>query len=191
MKKSDSVFFALTEKVRMGHKHLYKTYKENIGTFNQLRMQSKYQMNRLVDVEEDLTGSDTKNKDVGKVLAKLIAPITDFNAQIDEQLRSFQNVFDAASENLDLMLKEYKGEEGELSELLAIRRSTLYLNILVEKLKNEVLSLQLMNNALFAFYHQLSDTTEHYKKNLSMVLSFLQRLASRVKEQIIRIEAVT
>ncbi|MEQ8909918.1 MAG: hypothetical protein RIC95_12035 [Vicingaceae bacterium] len=188
---SDSEFKTKLETARQHQKALNQIYKATVGLVNDLKNRSKKYMVQVADIDQGFSNSPEKDQEqIEKNVNQLTDNIKVFNAEIGERGNHFSTELSDYIEYIDQALALYKGEKGELSDLLRIRRELLFLEALLRKFKSKISSLQLMNNALFAFSQEMRGVKEAYRSNLINVSTLITQAMEDCQERIERIEDI-
>ena len=165
--KDEKDFDQLLEKAEVHQKALNSVYKSTVQLVNEIKNRSRRYMLQVSDIEEGLV-DDVKQSDesIEENIKKLALNIEKFNKSIGDYVSEFSDelcqMIEALNQAMDLHLKG----KGSLTKLLKVRRTLLYLDLLIRKFKNKIVSLQLMNNALFSFSMEMKNIKDAYKSNL-------------------------
>jgi len=184
-----SEFTSAIETAKIHQKNLQEIYRNNIGLVNDLKTRSKIYMNQVSDLEEGLSlNKSNSTDDIELTIEKLANDIERFNQEIGENTSNFNTEIELIIEQLSLALAHYKGKSGELSSILEMRKQLLYLSLVLRKFKSKIVSLQLMNNALFAFSDELQSAKIAYRSNLINVSSSVVIALDFFEEKVAEIE---
>ena len=170
---------------------LQKIQKETVKLVNELKNRSRRYMEQVADIDHGFS-NDPKNNEaiILENVTKLNENIKAFNQNIGDRSNSFAHLLQEMLEFVDTAIEDYEQEEGQLTDLLKCRRSLLYLDVLLRKFKSKISSLQLMNNALFAFSQDMKGVKEAYKSNLINVNTLMTQALEDCCERVERIETI-
>ena len=178
--------------IKKGKKHqktLNGIYKANVGLVNNIKTLSKYYMDQLADVDSGLE-VEAGMKKVNENLKELVAGITNFNQKIEKSCEDFTDEIEKLFDCYEQAAELYEAKEGELTNFLTTRRELLYLEVLINKFKLKINSLQLMNNALFSFSNEFKGVKDAYKSNLITISTVMQQASENCRNIILKIESL-
>lgn len=160
-------FDQLLEKAEVHQKALNSVYKSTVQLVNEIKNRSRRYMLQVSDIEEGLV-NDVKQSDesIEENIKKLALNIEKFNKSIGDYVSEFSDELCQMIEALNQAMDLHIEGKGSLTKLLKVRRTLLYLDLLIRKFKNKIVSLQLMNNALFSFSMEMKNIQDAYKSNL-------------------------
>jgi hypothetical protein len=172
-------------------KKLSNIQKQTVGLINELKTRSKNYMEQVANIEDGLEEDPTETEaQIQENIEKLTANIKVFNREIGERSNRFGEELQKMIHQIEQALELYEGRSGELSSLLKCRRSLLFFDIFVRKFKSKIQSLQLMNNALFAFSQEMKGVKEAYRSNLINGSTLMTHALEECESIIHRIEEV-
>lgn len=168
---------------------LNKLYRKTIGLVDSLKSRSIKYMNQVSNIEDGLenaTDEDTFQKNIDA----LTRDIREFNSVISKRSKEFSQEIQLIMQMYQDACDEYKGEKGEMSDLLNARKRLLYLDVVIRKFRSKISSLQQMNNVLFSFSEELRSVRKEYSDNLIMINSELALSMEKCGETIKKIELI-
>lgn len=167
LRKDEKDFNQLLEKAESHQQALNDVYKSTVKLVNEIKNRSRRYMHQVSDIEEGLVeNSNQTDESIQENIKKLAQNIEKFNNSIGDYINEFSEELGQMIEALNQAMDLHINGKGSLNKLLKVRRTLLYLDLLIRKFKNKIVSLQLMNNALFSFSMEMKSIQDAYKSNL-------------------------
>ena len=189
--EKEDVFNQNLARAREHQKALNKIYRSTIGLVNDIKNQSKKYMEQVADIDGGLEDDPKETeKIIQDNIGELSKNIEQFNSEIGEHCDNFNQEINEMIDHLKSAARAYSSKKGQLSEFLKVRRELLYLEALIRKFKNKILSLQLMNNVLFSFSQEMKHVKDAYKSNLVNVSSEMTEAKELCIEMVDEIEGL-
>lgn len=190
--KEDLNFNELLVSAEEHQKALNSVYKSTVNLVNDIKNRSRRYMQQVADIEEGLLDGQTQSvEEIQENINKLTQNIKKFNDSIGEHLDKFSEELCKMIESLNQAMDVHLEGKGSLTELLKVRRSLLYLDLIIRKFKNKIVSLQLMNNVLFSFSQEMKLIQDSYKSNLITINTEMTEALEQCDGLIHRIESLT
>lgn len=190
--KENSNFNELLTRAEEHQKALNSVYKSTVNLVNEIKNRSRRYMQQVADIEEGLLDGQTQSEEeTQENIEKLTRNIEKFNDSIGDHIDQFSEELCKMIKTLDQAMDLHLEGEGSLTELLKVRRTLLYLDLIIRKFKNKVVSLQLMNNALFSFSQEMKYIQDAYKSNLVTINTEMTEALEQCDGLIHRIESLS
>ncbi len=170
MQKDQNTLVLSIEEAKNHQIELRAIYKEIIGVVNDLKTRSKSYMEYVSDIDD---GLDIKySKQAEENIAQLAINIEEFNSKVGTTLNRFNKEFNSLKLAYQKAFGFFKGNPGEFSLLIEVRKNLLYLSALLRKFRSKIAALQQVNNVLFSLSSsENKKSRESYRANLSSVHS--------------------
>jgi hypothetical protein len=191
MEKEKTTF---QEEIQLGRQNLEeldKRYRKTIDLMADLKNKSRQYMDQLSQVEGGLTEiQQDEGNQINRQANHIFELIDQFNEQVRNGQVDFSDKLAASLDHFARAVNKYSAAKGEFSDLLKVRRSVMYVDVLLRKMKNNIIGLQLMNNILFTFSSKLKEIQEEYRQNLIAVNAELNHSTRKCDKLIKKIEFV-
>tara|TARA_R110002049_G_scaffold246382_2_gene420462 strand:+ start:3158 stop:3736 length:579 start_codon:yes stop_codon:yes gene_type:complete len=164
-----------TEQIDLGtsaYKNLTTAYREMQLLISKLNSGTRKQMEIISEIEE---GFDKDGEDSILILTNEISSLLhSFNDEIDNNINLFKTCINDSVNHYKKAITYYSAEKSELSELVKVRKTLLYLVALIEKFRNRVIGVSSSLNVLPALTKELKSVQKVFDKEAKKLLVVLK-----------------